>query len=291
MDYTKFSKTNNLVNDFYSLIKEDEKLAVGFLDNLMGIFLSKKVNAHDDNILIAVIRETGENKEKLALKIIDTGLVDLGYANKDNIDAFQWAISTNKYKVAMKLFDTGLCNPILVNSKNEAAIDYILFNDEDLNYDPYLDVKVELIIKLMYYYIENDPTSNNLNSAIEYICSYKELLDKIVKKLNSRKNLNIDKDKFKSSINFDVICANPVAAEAGTMVTDINFVDNIDYNNKSKNKRISKNARSINPKPIALAFPDERESFLYNDPAAPGELIAKRLGGKKSNRKTRKNLR
>lgn len=291
MDYTKFSKTNNLVNDFYSLIKQDENLAVGFLDNLMGIFLSKKVNAHDDNVLIAVLRETGENKEKLALKIIDTGLVDLGYVNKDNVDAFQWAISSNKYKVAMKLFDSGLCNPILVNSKNEAAIDYILFNDDDLNDDPYLDVKVELMIKILYHYIENDPASNNLNSAIEYICSYKELLDKIVTKLNSRKNLNIDKNKFKSSINFDVICANPVAAEAGPLVTDVNIVDNIDYNNKSKKKRNSKNAKSINPKPIALAFPDEHESFLYNDPSAPGELITKRLGGKRSNRKTRKQLR
>jgi len=290
MDYTKFSKTDNLVNDFYSLIKQDENLAVGFLDNLMGIFLSKKVNDHD-NLLIAVLRETGENKEKLALKIIDTGLVDLGYANKANVDAFQWAISSNKYKVAMRLFDSGLCNPILVNSKNEAAIDYILFNDDDLNNDQYLDVKIELMIKLMYHYIENDPASNNLNSAIEYICSYKELLDKIVKKLNSRKNLNIDKEKFKSAINFDVICANPVGAEAGPLVTDVNIVDNIDYNNKSKKKRNSKNAKSIKPKPIALAFPDERESFLYNDPAAPGQLITKRLGGKKSNRKTRKQLR
>ena len=44
MDYSKFSKTDNIVNEFTTLIRNDEKLAIGYMDNLLGILLSKKIN-------------------------------------------------------------------------------------------------------------------------------------------------------------------------------------------------------------------------------------------------------
>jgi hypothetical protein len=305
MDYTKFSKTNNLVNDFYKLVETDENLAIGFLDNLMGIFLSKTINQYNDNLLICAIRKSDEDDEKVALKIIDTGLIDLGYTNLHNETALYWAIIHNKCNVAKKLLDSGLSNPLQVSSTQQAAIDFIMFDDDDEDFDddPDKDIKIELLIKLMYNYIENDPTNSHFNTAIDNICKNRILLVEMAKLFKSKKNLNIDKIKFKEYFNFEnpkVTCAAPVSTEAGELVTDLQVVNEPTIETtKSKGKQGKSNVlRATQKKPLVqtYALPEE-ESYLYNDSEAIGELIPKRnrLGGKnpinksntKSNQKTK----
>jgi len=301
MDYTKFSKTNNIVYDFYKLVKTDENLAVGFLDNLMGIFLSKTTNEYYDNLLIYSIRETAEDDEKVALKIIESGLVDLGYTNLHNETALYWAVVSHKYNVAMKLLDSGLSNPLQISNTEQAAIDFIMFDDDDEDFDddPDKDIKIELLIKLMYNYIENDPTNSHFNTAIDNICKNRSLLVEMAKLFKSNKNLNIDKTKFKEYFNFEnpkVTCAAPVSTEAGDFVTDLQVVNEPTIETtKSKGKQGKSNVlRATQKKPLVqtYALPEE-ESYLYNDIEAVGELIPKRnrLGGKnpinKSNTKAK----
>lgn len=304
IDYTQFSKTTNLVNDFYKLVETDENLAIGFLDNLMGIFLSKTINQYNDNLLICAIRKSDEDDEKVALKMIDTGLINLGYTNLHNETALYWAISHHKYNVAMKLIDTGLSNPLQISHTEQAAIDFIMFDDDDEDYDDDLDkdIKIELLIKLMYNYIINDPTDIHLNTAIDNICKNNNVLVDIAKLLKSKKNLNIDKNKFKQYFNFEnpnIICAKPIDTEAGELVTDLQVVNEPTIEtSKSKGKQGKSNvlrATQKNPLIQTYALPEEN-SYLYNDNEVVGELIPKRmLGGKnpknknntKSNAKTK----
>ena len=295
IDYTQFSKTTNLVNDFYKLVETDENLAIGFLDNLMGIFLSKTINQYNDNLLICAIRKSDEDDEKVALKMIDTGLINLGYTNLHNETALYWAVVSHKYNVAMKLLDSGLSNPLQISNTEQAAIDFIMFDDDDEDFDddPDKDIKIELLIKLMYNYIENDPTNSHFNTAIDNICKNRSLLVEMAKLFKSNKNLNIDKTKFKEYFNFEnpnVTCAAPVSTEAGELVTDLQVVNEPTIETtKSKGKQgkqgkqgKSNVLRATQKKPLiqTYALPEEN-SYLYNDNEVVGELIPKRmLGGK-----------
>jgi hypothetical protein len=124
----------------------------------------------------------------------------------------------------------------------------------------------------------------------------------MAKLFKSKKNLNIDKTKFKEYFNFEnpkVTCVAPVSTEAGELVTDLQVVNEPTIETtKSKGKQGKSNVlRATQKKPLVqtYALPEEN-SYLYNDNEVVGELIPKRmLGGKnpinknntKSNQKTK----
>ena len=311
MDYSQFSNTDNLVQEFTLLIKRNEKLAIGYIDNLLGIFLSKKIdNIFEDstnskNFLFYAIKYGREN---LVLKIVKTNLIDPKITNANGDNAVMYALTQEQYKIALELVNTGLFNLEHTNNKGKAAIDNIDFEDDiesdpderdDVNNDPNRDVKIELLLKLMNYYIENNITTYaSFQDNIEYICSEPGLITELNKELENNKSMNINIEKFKEILDLDnptSLCANPVNTEAGTFVNDLKIVE--DANIITKTKKKPKRAKMIKNKPPVIAVRDTERYIDENEYDSDEEMSfllppRKRLGaGKNKSRKSTKKSR
>jgi hypothetical protein len=225
MDYSKFGNKENtsIMKEILELIHKNEDLAIEYMDNLLGIVLSKIIYKENVNLLLHSIIH---GKEKIVMNIIEKNIVDLNYRDRYGENAFLIAVRANKYNIAIKIIDTKLCKLDQKNNEGREAIEYIKFgNDDDVNYDitkdPHKEKKLELLIKLLYYYIENNITiTEPFQSTIEFICSTPDLLKELNKKFNKSKNLKINKNKFKQYIRLDepnILCAEPVPAEAGDL--------------------------------------------------------------------------
>lgn len=259
MDYSKFSKINNIniLKEFFDLITDDEKLAIGYMDNLLGILLSKEIFKDKINLLFYSILH---GKEKLVTKMIEKNVVDLNKTDNNGENAFFYAVTHRQYNIAIKILDTGLCRVNQENKDGHEAIDYIKF-DNVVKDDPKKNEKLELFIKLLNYYIENDNTSQTFQSTIDFICSKPELINALNNKLKTKKTMGINVEKFKQHINLDkpeLLCAAPISAEVGDLVNDLNIVSDSDLTSLKK-------AKLIKTRLPEIALPDTDEYFDEND--------------------------
>lgn len=263
MDYSKFSKTNNIVTEFIDLVNIDQNLAVGYMDNLLGILLSKEIGNEHNNILMYAIKY---GKEKVAMDIIDKNVLDLNDTNVKNENAFLLAAIYGQYKVAIKILDSGMSNAAQKNKHGYEAIEYIKF-DNGVKNDPKKNEKIELLIKLLNYYIENNITiTEPFQSTIDFICNTPDLLEELKKTFEENKNLKINKKKFKQYIRLDkrnILCVEPVAAEAGDLITDLEIVSNVGSRRRKKPGDLK--AKVINKKKPAIALPDTDDYFDENE--------------------------
>lgn len=296
MDYSQFSNTDNIVNEFTTLIRNDEKLAIGYMDNLLGILLSKKIYLKNlknpsikdsDNMLFYAIRE---GKEKLVLKIVDSGVIEPNFVNDKGQNALFFATFHNQYKIAIKLLDTGFFDPEQTDKDGFVVIDIIEFHD-NIDTEEQKNDKLELLIKLLDYYIKNNITSNqNFQETIDYICSEQILIYELNNKLKRKKSMNININRFKEFVNLDnpeLLCAQPINAETGAFVNDLNV-----FSNSEPNSNLLK-AKNIKMRTPAIALPDTEEYFDENEyePEEETEFLLpprKRLGAGKNKSKKMK---
>jgi len=290
MDYSRFSKTDNIVNEFTTLIRNDEKLAIGYMDNLLGILLSKKIYSKNpsikdsDNMLFYAIRE---GKEKLVSKIVNSGVIEPNFVNDKGQNALFFATFHNQYKIAIKLLDSGFFDPEQRDKDGYVVIEFIEFHD-NIDTEEQKNDKLELLIKLLDYYIKNNITSNqNFQETIDYICSEQILIYELNNKLKRKKSMNININRFKEFVNLDnpeLLCAQPINAETGAFVNDLNV-----FSNSEPNSNLLK-AKNIKMRTPAIALPDTEEYFDENEyePEEETEFLLppqKRVGGKNKSKK------
>ena len=259
-DYSKFGKKNDIINEFRGFIDKNQDLAVGYMDNLLGILLSKEIGHDRNNMLMYVIKY---GKDKVAMHIIDKNVLNLNHTNVNNENALLFAVMYGRYKVAIKILDTGLSNAAQQNKDGYEAIEYIEF--DDVENDPDKQEKIELLIKLLYYYIENDiTTSDAFQKTIEYICSKPETIKLLKNKLKTKSIImSIDIEKFKQYINLDnpeLFCSAPITTEASNLVNVLTIVSEPIVKSSSDLK-----AKIIKKKKPVNALPDTEEYFDEND--------------------------
>lgn len=286
-DYSKFGKKNDIINEFRGFINTNQDLAVGYMDNLLGILLSKEIGYDRNNMLMYVIKY---GKDKVAMHIIDKNVLDLNHTNVDNENALLLAVMYGRYKVAIKILDTGLSNAAQQNKDGYEAIEYIEF--DDVENDPDKKEKIELLIKLLYYYIENDiTTSDAFQKTIEYICSKPEIIKSLNNKLKTKSiKKSIDIEKFKQYINLDkpkLFCSAPITAEVSNLVNVLPIV--------SEPIKTKLKAKILKNKEPVIGVPDTEENFDVNEYSSDEEeefLLPPRnyhAGKSKSKRPKQKN--
>lgn len=263
MDYSKFGnkENTNIMKEILELIHKNEDLAIEYMDNLLGIVLSKIIFKENINLLMHSIIH---GREKIAMNIIDKNIVDLNYRDNIGENAFLVAVRRGQYNIAIKIIDTKLCKLDQKNNEGNEAIEYIKFVN-GVKADPHKEKKLELLIKLLYYYIENNITiTEPFQSTIDFICSTPDLLEELNETFEKNKNLKINKNKFKQYIRLDkrnILCAEPVAAEAGDLIHNLEIVSNVGSMRKTRDLK----AKVINEKNPAIALPDSEDNFDENE--------------------------
>jgi hypothetical protein len=292
MDYSVINNKNlNLVNEFRHLIDINEDLAIQYIDNILGVFLSKEPDNTGVNMLMyAIIFK----KEKLVNRMIEKNVVDLNHTTTNFGDnALMVSLKKKSYKIALKILDTGITNLAHINNEGEVALDFIKF-EGDINKDPDKNEKLELMLKLLYFYIETDNTNSKLHETIDYICKQPGLIKKLKEKLTKKKSINIDINKFMDNVNLDdpkSMCSQPVNANSGVLVKGVEVVSTPIENqqeSKSKTKKKELTAKNIKAKPLAIGIP-ETDDYIDEEHDDETVYLMPRRSFSGGKRKTKRN--
>jgi hypothetical protein len=304
MDYSNISDTNNrdIVSEFIKLMNNNEPLAIEYVENLAGILLTKEIQRPKQKYYL-IFTAILNGKEDFVLNMVEQNFVDPNLKDKErNENLFFFSVTHRRFEMAVKLFDTGLFNPIEINNEGQEPLDYIEF-ENDVENDPKKEIKIVLLIKLLYYYIKKNDFNDSFQATVQYICDKPALIVEMKNILKKNKELKINVKKFIEIINLDnpqLFCSQPVNTESSNFV---NVLDGSSIGTRRTRQKIRK-AKVITP---VIAFRDNSDDFEMNDYDTDEEIefmLPKRTtpGGKKiqkkgktlkkyKKRKTNKNLR
>jgi len=263
MDYLKLSNPDNrdIINEFIKLMNNDEDLAIEYIHNLPSILLTKQIQRVKYKYYL-IFNAILNGKDKFVLDMLEKKFIDPKIKEKERDEnMFFFSLTHRRYELANALFDSGLFNPIEINKEGQEPLDYIEF-ENDVENDPKKDIKIELFIKILYYYIEKDIINDSFQTAVQYICDKQGLIEEIKDNLNNKKTLKINIKKFKEVINLnkpELFCSEPVNTEASNFVN----VSGISNRNLKSNKKTTK-AKEIKARKTVIAIPDNSENFDTN---------------------------
>jgi hypothetical protein len=271
---------DKVVNDLFDYIrKKDQDMTIEYLKfysdiddpNNRTIFSFRDIRRN--NVLLSCCIFELENA---ALEIIDnlSDSIDIGSINSNAETPLIISINNNMYNSAIELLNKGSeanIEQITSYGKNYSAIDFMVHKPHDI-----IEENIDILVSLLDYYLDNNPTSDIFHRNINYICENITFFGPLLQP-------HFQKNK----LNFDKICKPEVATKASNIV--------MANTNNTSNTRAAKNiGLEATPVNIPLAIPANDANFDLNDHTDYEEesfRLPYRKGGKRTYKHKRTNKR
>ena len=243
------------LNFYKDVVDENNHSMFGFRDSHRNNILLLSCIFKLENVILEIINNFSDS-------------IDIGSINENSETALINCIGYDMYDIALELILKGKESNIeqITKGSNNSALDFMVKKQPKV-----IEDNVAVLVGLINYYLNNNPTSDNFHRNIDYMCTKANFFGPLLRAHFT-----------KSELDFDKICKPKIPAETS------NVVDTTPFNPRT-NRNINVEATPLDNAPVAI--PANDENFDANDYSSDEEdsyRLPYRTGGKHKHKYKRK---